>query len=196
MENLRFRKRLYCLVAAFLSLFVWCGNNLYATNNCESGEDLPIEANDSPQTQSAQELEVGTAAPDFTLTSIDGKSVRLSDFLFRYVVLSFWVSSSPESRKINAEIAKLEETYKNADIAFVGVSLDVNNETWKAAVKQDGLKGPQVSELKNLENADITKLYGVGSIPAVYIINPDGIIISIESGNMDLSKKLKDIFGI
>jgi peroxiredoxin len=187
MVNLRIRKRLCRLAATFLSLFAVCSVNLYAENN---------SALENEASQNAQELKVGTKAPAFTLTSVDGKSVSLADFSNWYVVLNFWTSSSQESRKVNAEIAELEKKYKNADIVFVSISLDENRAAWQAAIRQDGLTGIQVSELKKLEDANITKQYGVSSIPSVYIINPDGVIVSIENVDIDLSKKLKDIFGI
>jgi peroxiredoxin len=188
MVNLRIRKKLYCLVAAFLSMFAVCGNNLYAANG---------DASENDSSQSAQELKVGTKAPAFTLTSVDGKIVSLADFSKRYfVVLNFWASSSQESRKVNEEIAVIEKKYKDTDIIFVGISLDENKAAWQAAVKQDGLTGPQVSELKKLEDANVAKQYGVSSLPSVCIINPDGFIIGIENGNIDLTKKMKDIFGI
>jgi peroxiredoxin len=188
MINLRIRKKFCCLIAAFLFLFAVCGNNLYAANDDAS-------ANDS--SQSAQELKVGTKAPAFTLTAVDGKSVSLADFSSQYfVVLTFWASSSPESRKVNEEIAELEKKYKDADLVFVGISLDENRADWQAAIRQDGLTGPQVSELKKPEDANITKQYGVSSLPSVYVINPDGVIVSFENGNIDLTKKLKNLFGI
>jgi peroxiredoxin len=192
MRKLKFRKKFCCSITACLSLFAVCSNSLYAANESGSG-DLPIVVNDSQQ--DAKELKAGVKAPDFTLTSIKGESVKLSDFSSQVVVLYFWASSAPESRRITADIARLEKQYKNADLSFVGVSLDVNKAAWQAAVNSDGLTGPQLSELKNLENADIAKLYGVDAIPAVYIIDPDGVLISIDNAAVDLSQKLKDIFG-
>jgi peroxiredoxin len=190
MVNLRFRKKLYCSVAAFLSLFALC-SSLHAADNSGSG-GVSIAANDSQQ--SAQESKVGLIAPKFTLTSIDGKSVSLADFPNQYVVLNFWASSSQESRKVNAEIAKFEKKYPNSKIAFIGISFDENREEWQAAVNRDGLTGPQVSELKNLENADIAKLYDVSSVPAVYLISPDGCIFNASKSSAELEKILTEIF--
>jgi peroxiredoxin len=192
MGNLKFRKKFCCSITACLSLFAVCSNSLYAANESGSG-GLPIVVNDSQQ--DAEELKAGVKAPDFTLTSIDGKSVKLSDFSSQVVVLYFWASSVPESRKINADVAKLEEHYKEADLSFVGVSLDVNKADWQAAVKSAGLTGPQLSELKNLENADVAKLYGLKAIPTVFIIDPDGVIVYIYNADVDLPQKMKDLSG-
>jgi peroxiredoxin len=188
MGNFRFRKRLYRSVAALLSLFAVCSNNLYATNDSGSGNGVPIVANDSPQNM--QESKVGLIAPKFTLTSIDGKSVSLANYPGQYVILNFWASSSQESRKVNAEIAKLEKKYSNSKIVFIGISFDENRAEWQAAVQQDGLTGTQVSELKNLENADIAKQYGVSSVPAIYVISPDGCIFDINKSGAELEQKL------
>jgi peroxiredoxin len=185
MANLRIRKKRCCLTATFLFLFAVCSNSLYATNNSAPG-------NDSPQSVQ-EESKVGTIAPAFTLTSVDGKSVSLADFSNRYIVLNFWASSSTESRKMNAKIAGLEKKYKDANIVFVGISLDENKVDWQAAVNQDGLTGPQLSELKNLENADVAKLYGVGSIPTVYIISPDGCVFDVKKSDAELEQKLNEI---
>ncbi len=152
MTNLKFRKRLCCSATALLSLFAVCSTNLHATN-------------DSPQ--NAQESRIGKAAPEFTLTSADGKKISLSDHITYYVMLNFH-SSSAESRKVNADIAKLKEQYKNADIAFIDIPLD--------------------------ENAEIAKQYGVSTAPAICIIKPDGTVMSIEKSNANPAQKLKEIF--
>jgi peroxiredoxin len=185
MVNLRIRKRLCCLAATFLSLFAVCSVNLYAENNSAWGDDAP---------QNAQESKVGTIAPAFTLTSVDGKSVSLADYFSKqYVVLNFWALSSPESRRVNAEIAELEKKYPSSKIVFIGISLDEDRAAWIAAVKQDGLANTQVCELKNLENADIAKQYGVSSLPAVYLISPDGGIFDVKKNGAELEQKLKEL---
>lgn len=179
MMNLCFGKRGYCIAIALLSLFAVCGNHLHAANNS------------SPD---AQELRIGAIAPKFTIPSIDGKSVSLANYSDQYVVLYFWASSSPESRKANTEIAKLEKKYANSKkIVFVGVSFDENRADWQAAIQQDGLTGTQVSELKNLNQADIAKQYGVSSVPAIYLISPDGCIFDAPKSGAELEDKLNQL---
>ena len=40
----------------------------------------------------AQMLSLGTSVPDFSLPSLDGRQIRLSDFLGRRVILFMWAS--------------------------------------------------------------------------------------------------------
>ena len=52
-----------------------------------------MEVEEDLDAQYAKELLAkGTAAPDFTLQTPDGKSVSIKDFLGKYVVLDFWAS--------------------------------------------------------------------------------------------------------
>jgi thiol-disulfide isomerase/thioredoxin len=190
MRNLKFKERLYCLVAALLFSFAVCGNNLYAVNEMGSGE-IPAAVPDSQQ--STQESKVGTKVPEFTIKSFAGEDVTQADLENWFVVLNFWSSSSQASLNLNAEIAKLGEQYKNADLLFVNISLNENRAAWEAAIS--GLPGLQVSELKKLEDANITKLFGVNAIPTIILLKPDGTITSIDSGNVDLAQKLKDLLG-
>ena len=163
-KKLRIRRRLCCSVVAILSLFAVSSNSLYAANNNGSG-GIPIDANGSLQSVQVQEPEIGTKAPDFTVMK-NGESVNLAGLGPQLKVLSF--SSSAASRKMDADIAKLEELYKEVDIVFVNISID--------------------------ENEDIAKQYGVDTPPAVFIISAADIILDIEKGNVDLVKKMEERF--
>jgi peroxiredoxin len=193
MKNFRIKRKLCCLVTTAF-LFVAGGIGLYATNAGVSGQDASFVTDDPPQ--SVQESMGGRFAPQFTLTAVDGKRVNLADYSGKYVVLNFWASSSPESRKVCAEMAKLEKKYPKTEIAFIGISLDENQENWRSAVQQDGLTYTQVSELKNLENADIAKQYDVRFIPLVYIISPDKCIFDIRESGAEIEEILDRLFNV
>ena len=79
-------------------------------------------------------LKVGTQAPAFTLTSVEGKTVSLSDFKGRYVLIDFWASWCHDCRKASPEMVALFAKYGKENITFLGVSFDDKRENWENAV--------------------------------------------------------------
>ena len=69
------------------------------------------ESVDLDQKYAADMLAKGSAAPDFTLEDITGRTVNLSDFKGRKVVLQFWASWCPDCR---AEVPHIKALQANS----------------------------------------------------------------------------------
>ena len=68
---------------------------------------------------------IGMKAPDFTLTDKDGKSVSLSDFRGKKVVLYFYPKdNTPGCTRQACAFAEAYEAFKAQDVAVIGVSKD------------------------------------------------------------------------
>jgi len=93
-------------------------------------------------------------------------------------------------------VVKAYNKYKNKKFTILGVSLDKpeakNN--WLAAIKNDGLVWTQVSDLKFWNN-EVAQLYYISSIPANFLLDPEGRIIARDLRGEDLDKKLSDVVG-
>lgn len=140
-------------------------------------------------------LKVGTQAPAFTLTSIEGKTISISDFKGRYVLIDFWASWCHDCRKASPEMVALFAKYGKENITFLGVSFDDKRENWENAVKHDQLTWTHVSELKKWKETTISGQYGIRWIPTVYLIDPDGRVAYADINGRGLEKKLHEIFG-
>ena len=105
-------------------------------------------------------LSVGTVAPSFTLKDIDGKSVSLSDFRGKQVVLHFWASWCADPSKV----------------VFVSVSFDRKVEAFEAYVHENALGGVQLFDASGKKESVVGTSYHVKWIPATYLIGPDGRI--------------------
>ena len=122
-------------------------------------------------------LKPGTAAPDFTLRTLAGKKISLSQLKGKVVVLDFWASWCPDCRRDAPNVVRLYREYKGKGVVFVGISFDVDRAAWQNAVIKYGMHYTQVSELKKMREAQISKTYSVSWIPSLYVIGRDGKVV-------------------
>lgn len=135
-------------------------------------------AAEDPDTKYAAELlKPGSAAPDFTLPSLDGKTVSLSDYRGRTVVLDFWASWCPDCRKEASAVAEMHRQYKDKGVVLIGVSFDNNREAWVSAVKKFGIEYIQAGNLQKWKETEVSKAYHVNWIPTMYVIDADGKVM-------------------
>ena len=129
-------------------------------------------------------LEIGTKAPDFALPDQDGKTVRLSDFLGRRVVLYFYPrDNTPGCTRQAQAFAQLYEQFRRLDVAVLGVSKDSVASHEKFARKYQLpfplLSDPQLEVLQAYGVWQEKKLYGkvsMGVVRSTYLIDPQGNI--------------------
>lgn len=122
-------------------------------------------------------LSIGAIAPDFASRTPDGQTVRLSDLRGQYVLLDFWAAWCTPCRVENPNIVEQYHAYKDKGFTVFGVSLDRSREAWLQAIEKDKLTWTQVSEL-NQWDSEAGRLYNISSIPASFMISPEGVIIA------------------
>lgn len=66
----------------------------------------------------------GQSAPDFVLKDIDGKTVRLSDYRGKAVVVNFWATWCPPCKIEMPWLVDLENKYRSQGLEIIGVALD------------------------------------------------------------------------
>jgi peroxiredoxin len=91
-------------------------------------------------------------------------------------------------------VVRAYNKYKNKKFTVLGVSLDKPEarNSWLAAIKNDGLVWTQVSDLKFWDN-EAARLYHISSIPANFLLDPEGKIIARDLRGADLDKKLSEV---
>lgn len=117
----------------------------------------------------------GTPAYDFTLQDLEGKIYKLSDFRGKYVLLEF---SASWCGWCKLEIPFLETVYRNTrgkNFVMFTINLDDNREKWERDVREHKLPWPVLSDLQAFKSP-VAQNYNISGIPAIFLINPDGMI--------------------
>jgi thiol-disulfide isomerase/thioredoxin len=124
----------------------------------------------------APALAVKGPAPSFTLEDRDGRSVSLSYFRGRPVLIDFWASWCGPCRKSMPSIEQLYRKYRGSGLQVVGINIEGRTPATLQYLSAGGYTFPVLFDSGNW-NSPVARSYHVSSIPRTFLIDGDGNIL-------------------
>lgn len=140
-----------------------------------------------------EQVNVGGMAPNFKLTTPEGKELSLYDLRGHIVLLDFWASWCGPCLAEVPNLKAIYEKYHAKGLEILGVSLDEKEVAWKGAIERKGLTWRHVSSLKGWK-CPVAGRFKVTGIPRMYIIDAQGKIIAQDLRGEKLAKKMDELF--
>ena len=159
----------------------------YVKGSIEESVELPDEAiGTSVDILPESGLEKGKAPPDFEVKTLDGETVKLSDYKGKKIILNFWASWCPPCK---AEMPHMQNYYEdNAEEENVEIlAVNLTNAEYggivdaRQFVEDYELTFPIPTDM----DGELEKTYEILTIPTTYMIDTAGLIRHKIVGPMD-----------
>lgn len=138
-----------------------------------------------------------TGPVQFSLRSIDGQTITSESLRGEVVVLAFGASWLPLSRKQMQGVRKLADDYAGRGVAVFWVSTDSESSKSKNFASDEQLRtfsnkyGLKVTVLRD-PDGEISKQFNIDQLPAIIILNKQGIAEGSPIGGLDPEGNLAD----
>ncbi len=127
----------------------------------------------------------GSKAANFSLKSVDGKAVKLSDYKGKIVILDFWATWCPPCRKGIPDLISIQNQFKK-DVIVIGISVDTQTKAdVPGFVKNYGINYPVVY----FDDKVVQDYGGISAIPTSFVVDKNGNIADQHVGLVS-----KDVF--
>ncbi|SET38313.1 Peroxiredoxin [Salinibacillus kushneri] len=165
------------------------------TKSDEDFNDVAVAVPDKYDSENTTSVEIGNPAPDFTLQTIDGKQVQLSDFIGQKVMLNFWATWCKPCQKEMPEMQTFHEKFgdKMKILAVNVTGYETSKDNVKDFIDEFNLSFPIPLDQDLKVSVDQYQLF---NFPSTFFINTKGEVVEKYSGSITLEtleEKMKQL---
>lgn len=141
----------------------------------------------------AKRILPGEMAADFVVKHLDEKEYSLKSFRGHYLLMTFSASWCIPCKYEYPFLEKAYAKYADKGLKMIIMNVDETREKWAWDVKNYNFPFPVLSDLKAF-TGDLTKNYGAMSIPKVFLIDPEGKIVSSTIRQQGIVDLLEEVY--
>jgi peroxiredoxin len=116
---------------------------------------------------------IGDVAPDFTVTTDQGRTITPKNFGGKTLILNFWASWCQPCVEEAPSLTALQQNLASSGVVVLGISIDKNPKLYADFIKRFHL------DIQTMRDPDsnIAASYGTYKIPETYIIDKNGKVV-------------------
>ena len=131
-----------------------------------------------------------TSIIDIPLKDINGKTMHLTDFKGKVVLIDFTAYATPESGKRVLLLRELYNKYSSQGLVIYQISLDQDEHFWKTAC--DNLPWICVRDPRGVYSTYVN-LYGVKALPTAFLVNKNNELVLRLDEKMNLEEEIRKL---
>ena len=175
-----------------------------ALASASHAELIPATAGDVPQSQTSL---IGKPAPDFVLQDVSGKTVALSSFKGKPLLINFWATWCGPCKIETPWLIELQKEYASKGFEVIGISTEGEDlkpddkegfDRQKAAIakfiKEEHMQYPVLVNGDSL----VGPYGGLDAMPTSVYVNPEGKVVAVQLGitsKEDMEANIKKALG-
>ncbi|WP_066219597.1 TlpA family protein disulfide reductase [Formosa haliotis] len=144
-----------------------------------------------------EKFAIGATVEDFTLKTVEGENLTLSEVKAKYILVDFWASWCVPCRASFPSLKKTYDKYKKDGFEIIAVATGDKDEAWRIAIEKDQTVWKHVFDVteENAAQGTVAIAYGVPFLPTTYLLDNNRTIIARNPTKEELENKLKELFG-
>jgi peroxiredoxin len=119
-----------------------------------------------------------SAAPDFTLKSVDGENLRLSEFRGEVVLINFWASWCGPCRQEMPVLSDLHDKYRALGFTVLGVNVEEDSAKARKLLQKMPVSFPVLFDNESV----VSKQYDVVAMPSTVLVDRNGNMRYLHKG--------------
>jgi len=119
-----------------------------------------------------------SVAPDFTLKSVNGKNLRLSDYQGEVVLINFWASWCGPCLQEMPVLSELHDRYKALGFTVLGINVEEESGKARKLLQEISVSFPVLLDNESV----VSRLYNVVAMPSTVLVDRDGNMRYLHKG--------------